>query len=233
MLVVVLSTIAVQQQGILDTQLPSPQIVFTVVAILSMVTHPANMIFTILPKAISARTSANRIEQYLNEHERSFERRTKTQGKPSEDEISMDLRLQNASFSFAPDQANVLHNISLVLSPGVTLCIGKVGHGKTTLVRAILGELMPLVGIAGSYSGPIGYVSQSAWLPSSTIQEAIVGPYTTNILYDPEWYERVIKLCCLGIDISSMPAGHNTVTGSNGSNLSGGQRQRIVSVLGS
>jgi ABC-type bacteriocin/lantibiotic exporter with double-glycine peptidase domain len=201
-----------------------------VVAILSMVTHPANMIFTILPKAISARTSAERIESFLNEPECSIRQHRETQGLTSQIGSEMFSCLENANFSLGQNKSNVLHDISLSLSPGLSICIGKTGHGKTTFVRAILGEILPITGQATPCQGPTGYCSQSVWLPSTTIRAAITGPFAEHFLSADEWYDRVVHICCLDKDILSMAAGHHTEIGSNGSNLSGGQRQRVVSI---
>jgi ABC-type bacteriocin/lantibiotic exporter with double-glycine peptidase domain len=230
MLVLVLSTAAAQSQGMLQPQVLSSRTVFTVVAILSMVTHPANMIFTILPKAISARTSAERIEDFLNEPECSIGQHRETQSPSSQIGSEMVSCLENANFSLGRNKSNVLHDISLSLSPGLNICIGKIGHGKTTLARAILGEISPITGQATPCQGPTGYCSQSVWLPSTTIRAAITGPFAEHSPSTDEWYDRVVNVCCLDKDVMSMAAGHQTEIGSNGSNLSGGQRQRVVSI---
>jgi ABC-type multidrug transport system fused ATPase/permease subunit len=71
--------------------------------------------------------------------------------------------------------------------------------------------------------GTIAYVSQSAWIQSSKVQE--------NILFgkqmDSEKYDRVLELCSLKKDLETFPLGDQTVIGERGINLSGGQKQRV------
>ncbi|KAL6892104.1 P-loop containing nucleoside triphosphate hydrolase protein [Trichoderma evansii] len=63
-----------------------------------------------------------------------------------------------------------------------------------------------------------------SWLPNGTIKEAICG-------FSPEdlqWYNEVVRLCCLDEDISTMPQRDQSMIGIRGLNLSGGQRQRVA-----
>ena len=78
--------------------------------------------------------------------------------------------------------------------------VGKVGSGKSSLLRAILGELRrDGGGIAVSdFPGGIGYVPQEPWLQQGSIRD--------NILfgreYDAQLYERVVLACCLDRDFA-------------------------------
>ncbi|CBI34440.3 unnamed protein product, partial [Vitis vinifera] len=116
-----------------------------------------------------------------------------------------------------------LRNINLVVKPGekVAIC-GEVGSGKSTLLAAILGEVPHVNGIVRVY-GKIAYVSQTAWIPTGTIQE--------NILFgsamDPYRYREAIEKCALVKDLEMLPFGDLTEIGERGVNLSGGQKQRV------
>ncbi|CBI34436.3 unnamed protein product, partial [Vitis vinifera] len=116
-----------------------------------------------------------------------------------------------------------LRNITLVVKPGekVAIC-GEVGSGKSTLLAAVLGEVPHVNGIVRVY-GKIAYVSQTAWIPTGTIQE--------NILFgsamDPYRYREVIEKCALVKDLEMLPFGDLTEIGERGVNLSGGQKQRV------
>ncbi|CBI34438.3 unnamed protein product, partial [Vitis vinifera] len=116
-----------------------------------------------------------------------------------------------------------LRNINLVVKPGerVAIC-GEVGSGKSTLLAAILGEVPHINGIVRVY-GKIAYVSQTAWIPTGTIQE--------NILFgsamDPYRYREAIEKCALVKDLEMLPFGDLTEIGERGVNLSGGQKQRV------
>ncbi|CBI34441.3 unnamed protein product, partial [Vitis vinifera] len=116
-----------------------------------------------------------------------------------------------------------LRNINLVVKPGekVAIC-GEVGSGKSTLLAALLGEVPHVDGIVRVY-GKIAYVSQTAWIPTGTIQE--------NILFgsamDPYRYREAIEKCALVKDLEMLPFGDLTEIGERGVNLSGGQKQRV------
>lgn len=136
------------------------------------------------------------------------------------------------SFGWKKDQA-VLHDLTVdIPRNAVTVVIGPVGSGKSSFLRAILGELIPMSPlIAGPAvgnppgKGGVAYCSQSPWLENGTVRQNILGVS----LYDPKWYDAVISACGLEIDLQALQKGDYTLVGSNGVNLSGGQKQRIVS----
>ena len=208
---------------------------FTTVAILSMVTHPANMIMTIVPRAIASFSSFERIQSYLLNSPNEDRRLIKTELiKPSlatngSNEPEFAIHFGNVALAYRSTSRTVLQDINLQIPRGsVAICAGAVGAGKTTLARAILGELTPQSGRVTVSSKMISYCSQTAWLPNSTIKNVIYGPIPDHTR-DKTWYEQVVKLCCLEQDLKSLPEGDDTVVGNKGMNLSGGQRQRVVS----
>lgn len=109
----------------------------------------------------------------------------------------------------------------------VTLLLGPTGCGKTTLLNAILGELMPFEGSIRITTVTTSYCAQKSWLPSSTIRKAIIG----NVDYDEDWYARTISACALLPDLAALPEGDRSLLGNKGTMLSGGQKQRIVSLI--
>ncbi|KAF2434238.1 P-loop containing nucleoside triphosphate hydrolase protein [Tothia fuscella] len=109
----------------------------------------------------------------------------------------------------------------------LTLVLGPVSAGKTTLLKAVLGEISSYSGgesCIGMKSPLMGFCSQTPWIQNTTIQRTIVGPNE----YDREWYLKVLWLCELEEDIANMPDGDETKTCSRGFTLSGGQRHRIA-----
>lgn len=70
----------------------------------------------------------------------------------------------------------------------------------------------------------MAYVSQQAWIMNQTVRN--------NILFGMEFkqhkYDRVLRVCELGSDLSILPAGDGTEIGEKGINLSGGQKQRLA-----
>lgn len=196
---------------------------FTTTALLGLVTHPANMIMTIIPQAIGSLAAFERIQMYLLQPPRLDQRLTpppKSQDSPA---IQMeDVTIQG---NVTPSMPPILRNVHLVVDKGATVIVsGPVGSGKTTLVRALIGEAPTTSGMISVSSKRIGYCEQSPWLPGGTLKEAVCG----FMAEDSRWYRHVIRICCLDDDISALPHGDDTLIGSRGLNLSGGQRQRVA-----
>lgn len=117
----------------------------------------------------------------------------------------------------------------------LTLVAGRVGSGKTTLVRALLGLLpasdgqvfwngQPVADTAAFFTPPVSsYACQVPVLLGDSIRR--------NILLgmaDGEHLQRAIGLAVLESELSAMHEGLETVTGSRGARLSGGQAQRMA-----
>jgi ATP-binding cassette subfamily C (CFTR/MRP) protein 1 len=216
---VLFAIIAAVQGRHLDTETA-----FTTMAILSMVTHPANMVMTIVPRAIGTLAAFDRIQTFLlrpslHDHRLVTDDRTKlieTQPDPA-------ILIQNVTIS---TEQPILEDINLGIAPGSFVVIsGPVGSGKSSLLRTILGEMTLSQGTIEILSRRIAYCGQRPWLPNGSIREAIQGP-TEQV--DDKWYQEVVERCCLSHDFNSLPDGDETIIGSRGLNLSGGQRQRVV-----
>ncbi|CAH2076394.1 unnamed protein product, partial [Iphiclides podalirius] len=119
----------------------------------------------------------------------------------------------------------MLKEISLEIAKGELLGIaGNVGSGKTSLLHAILGEMLKTNGdlqIPENLNS-FGYVSQQSWLVRGTIRD--------NILfgkpYDEVKFRSVVDACALTEDLNIL--GWNAYIGEGGCTLSGGQRTRIA-----
>lgn len=105
------------------------------------------------------------------------------------------------------------------------MLIGPVASGKSTLLQALLGEIVQMRGEVWYHSSDIAFCGQQPWLMNTSIRNSILGACEM----DETWYETVLDACDLAEDIQGMPNGDNTLTGSSGIALSGGQKQRIVS----
>ncbi|XP_072451112.1 ATP-binding cassette sub-family C member 5-like isoform X4 [Chiloscyllium punctatum] len=122
-----------------------------------------------------------------------------------------------------PKLQSVLHNINLTVEQGklVGIC-GSVGSGKSSLISAVLGQLILLEGTV-AVRGTFAYVAQQAWLLNATLRDNIL----FGKKYEEERYNNVLEACCLYPDLEALPCGDMTEIGERGANLSGGQRQRI------
>ncbi|KAK2028383.1 ABC transporter [Colletotrichum zoysiae] len=217
----VLFVLVAQINGsVLDTETA-----FTTTAILGLVTHPANMVMSIVPQAIGSLAAFERIQLYLLQLPRQDQRQYLKETDNATTNMSAAIAMDNVDIRPDPKAPLILTKVSIVVNrASLVVCSGPTGSGKTTLAKAILGEIAPVCGSISLTSKRIGYCDQSPWLPNGTLKSAICG-YST---YEPNWYEEVVRLCCLEEDISALPDGHETMIGSRGLNISGGQRQRVA-----
>ncbi|XP_037378619.1 ATP-binding cassette sub-family C member 8 isoform X1 [Talpa occidentalis] len=153
-------------------------------------------------------------------------------------------------FTWTPDGIPTLSNITIRIPRGqLTMIVGQVGCGKSSLLLATLGEMQKISGavfwnsslpdsepgedssperepVADSdvrKRGPVAYASQKPWLLNATVEENI----TFESPFNKQRYKTVIEACSLQPDIDILPHGDQTQIGERGINLSGGQRQRI------
>lgn len=214
---------------------------FTTMAILSMVTHPANMVMTIVPRVVAAFAGFERIQAYLLRP--SLQASRGILPKPTLNKLSWDPTSGHLTKSSPAIQIRqlrighkqlILDNINIEVAAGsLTIISGATGSGKSTLLRAILGEIVPAHGAISVSTRQIAYCAQKPWLPSGTIKQVIYGPtgiYGASDQDDENWYYEVTNICCLTHDLDSLLDGDQTQIGSRGLNLSGGQRQRVVGV---
>ncbi|GJJ74307.1 hypothetical protein EMPS_06665 [Entomortierella parvispora] len=116
-----------------------------------------------------------------------------------------------------------LKDIHLDVTRGSLVAIvGPVGSGKSSLLQAIVGNMMKSRGdvVRGA---TISYASQTPWIQNATVRN--------NILFDTplqeERYWKVVKACCLEHDLEHLKYGDQTEIGERGINLSGGQKARL------
>ncbi|KAK7213111.1 hypothetical protein V2G26_020289 [Clonostachys chloroleuca] len=134
------------------------------------------------------------------------------------------ITISQASFQ-SDDGLPVLHDIHLKIPQGAfTIITGRVGCGKTSLLKAIVGEIVPGTGYVSVLDHRIGYCDQTPWVQNTSIKANIVGQSPL----DDKWFSQVVQCCALDEDLAIFPLGDQTFVGSNGVALSGGQRQRVA-----
>jgi ABC-type multidrug transport system fused ATPase/permease subunit len=121
------------------------------------------------------------------------------------------------------ERVEVLRNMSFDVKAGsLVTVVGPVGSGKSSLVAAVLGELVTLTGSVSS-SGRVAYAPQLPWIMNATVRDNILFERP----YDKERYEWVLDACCLRADLEQLPSADYTEIGERGITLSGGQKQRV------
>uniref|UniRef100_A0A674DRZ9 ATP-binding cassette, sub-family C (CFTR/MRP), member 9 n=1 Tax=Salmo trutta TaxID=8032 RepID=A0A674DRZ9_SALTR len=150
----------------------------------------------------------------------------------------------NSGFFTWGSNLSTLSDINICIPTGqLTMIVGQVGCGKSSLLLAMLGEMQTLSGkvywsglvlnkhqICERTSGPkdwnrysVGYATQKSWLLNATVEDNI----TFGSPFNKQRYKTVIDACSLQPDVDLLPFGDQTEIGERGINLSGGQRQRI------
>ncbi|ELW70759.1 ATP-binding cassette sub-family C member 8 [Tupaia chinensis] len=127
-------------------------------------------------------------------------------------------------FTWTPDGLPTLSNITIRIPRGqLTMIVGQVGCGKSSLLLATLGEMQKVSGavfwnspdretVADSdvrKRGPVAYASQKPWLLNATVEENI----TFDSPFNKQRYKTVIEACSLQPDIDILPHGDQTQIG--------------------
>ena len=116
-----------------------------------------------------------------------------------------------------------LRDVNIRIPHGsLTVIVGNVGAGKTSLLSGILGEMKRRRGHV-YLSGSVGYCAQSAWIQNASVKDNIL----FGLPLDQRRYDEVVRVCELTNDLAILPAGDLTEIGERGVNLSGGQKARV------
>lgn len=129
------------------------------------------------------------------------------------------------SLTEADREILTLKNINVSIPKGtLAAVVGPVGCGKSSLVSALLNDMLKLSGHV-SVCGSIAYHAQNPWILNATIKENII--FGAEKPYDDALFQRVIEMSALGPDLATLAGGLQTEIGEKGINLSGGQKARI------
>ncbi|EFY95497.2 ABC transporter, transmembrane domain, type 1 [Metarhizium robertsii ARSEF 23] len=144
--------------------------------------------------------------------------------RPSLDPSIPAVAIESATFTVG-ENVKVLADISMVFPRGtVSMIVGRVGCGKSSLLKAIAGELSLARGRLVADVSSMAYCDQTPWLQNCSIRDNIAAQSPL----DEAWLHTVIEACALDEDISMLPARDFTIVGSGGVALSGGQKQRVA-----
>lgn len=152
-------------------------------------------------------------------------------------ELKGRIEFREVTFSYPDAASPALDNVSFTIEPGERVAIlGRIGSGKTTIAKLILGLYQPdkgavlIDGVDVRQIDPIdlrrhlGVVLQDVWLMSGTVRQNIA------MGFDQASDAAVLKAAQVaGVEdfISQHPHGYGLRVGERGEGLSGGQRQSI------
>uniref|UniRef100_M4ASS9 ATP-binding cassette, sub-family C (CFTR/MRP), member 9 n=1 Tax=Xiphophorus maculatus TaxID=8083 RepID=M4ASS9_XIPMA len=155
----------------------------------------------------------------------NYEQPSRRAMRPTETE-DVAVKVSNGSFTWGNNQLT-LSDISIRIPTGqLTMIVGQVGCGKSSLLLAMLGEMQAIDGRvywSNKNRNSVAYAAQKSWLLNATVEDNI----TFGSPFNKQRYKAVIDACSLQPDIDLLPFGDQTEIGERGINLSGGQRQRI------
>ncbi|KAG1650730.1 Multidrug resistance-associated protein 1 [Nymphon striatum] len=145
----------------------------------------------------------------------------------SSDDFLSTVTVHDGTFKWSySDSLPVLQNINITVPSGkLTMIVGSIGSGKSSILAALMGELYTDQGrVEWFLENEVAFAPQKPWLINASLKD--------NILFGKPYYHKryqnVIQACALKPDIDLLPNGDQTEIGEKGINLSGGQKQRIA-----
>jgi len=149
-----------------------------------------------------------------------------------------DIEFKDVDFSYPEQGQTALRNVSLKIRAGEHVAIlGRVGSGKTTLEKLILGLYRPTSGAVlvdgidlrqldpAELRRNIGYVPQDVTLFYGSLRDNLTISSTTA---DDAAVLRAAKVGGIIDFVNNHPKGFDMTVGERGESLSGGQRQAVA-----
>lgn len=195
---------------------------------------PLAQIVALLMQYQNARMALTSLEQ-------TMERPTERSGEAAfvhRPEIRGDIEFRDVTFAYAGQDEPALKNVSFRIRPGEhVVVIGRVGSGKTTLQKLMLGLYAPASGAVlvdgvdlrqldpADLRRNVGYVEQDTLLFYGSLREniAIGAPYA-----DDRTIIEAAEVGGLTEFINRHSQGFDMIIGERGETLSGGQRQGVA-----
>jgi len=226
----VLALLWLGSQGIAAGTLSAPELVSLLLYGL-LLTHPVSQLAGVYGQVQSARGSASRLMELLNES------REPDSGSRPLSAIRGEICFESVAFAY-PGRPPVLNALDWRIRAGETVAItGPNGAGKSTLAHLVMRFIDPDAGritLDGvdlrevslqDLRAAIGLVSQNVLLFNASVAYNIgYGRYAAS----QEQIEQAARAAHAHEFISRLPQGYDTVIGDEGIRLSGGQKQRIA-----
>ena len=149
-----------------------------------------------------------------------------------------DIEFKDVDFNYPEQDMAALRNVSLKIRAGEHVAIlGRVGSGKTTLEKLILGLYQPTSGAVlvdgidlrqldpAELRRNVGYVPQDVTLFYGTLRENLT---ISSTAADDAAVLRAAQVGGIIDFVNSHPKGFDMLVGERGESLSGGQRQAVA-----
>lgn len=195
---------------------------------------PLGQVAGLMMQYQNARTSLNSIDNYMKmpverSQDKEYVSRPNLQGA---------IEFRNVSFSYPGSKQPVLSNLSLKLAAGERVgIIGRIGSGKSTLEKLVLGLYQPTEGAVlvdgvdvrqidpSDLRRAIGHVPQDPMLFYGSLKHNLLigAPFASE-----DDMLRAAHLAGVNEFADQHPDGYDMPIGERGESLSGGQRQSIA-----
>jgi ATP-binding cassette subfamily B protein len=152
--------------------------------------------------------------------------------------VDGEIRLEDVTFRYAPETADVLRGVDLTIHAGETFAlVGPTGAGKSTIAKLVTRFYDPTTGqvlIDGhdlrdvtieSLRRQLGVVPQEPFLFNDTVRANLTFADSDA---DGAEVEEAVRLVGLDDLVSRLPEGLDTVVHERGSSLSSGERQLLA-----
>ncbi|KAK4164429.1 canalicular multispecific organic anion transporter 1 [Cladorrhinum sp. PSN259] len=201
--------------------------IFTSMSYILLLASPLTTLFQNVPGLLVALACFARIQEFLEKDARvDFREERKLPQGNEKRPLGPSMQIKG-SFGWKKDSL-AIKDIELGIPDAcLTIVVGPVASGKSTLCKALLGDVPVQDGqllMEQWAARKIGYCDQTPYLSNATIRENIVG----FSLFNQERYDEVIEATMLRPDLEILPQGDGTKIGSSGITLSGGQKQRVA-----
>lgn len=195
---------------------------------------PVSQIAQVLGRLNISLQGYGRINEFMKVTSREEEARAYVERK----ELTGSISTQNLTFRYPESQTKLFDNLSFEIKEGQKVAVlGKIGSGKSSLVRILLGLYLPddgLVMVGGTNVSQIrpedmranfGIVHQNVALFSGTIRDNIALGVDD---YKDEFLVKVAEVSGIMDWLGKLPNGFDYEVSEGGKELSGGQRQTVA-----
>ncbi|KAF4984521.1 hypothetical protein FZEAL_317 [Fusarium zealandicum] len=205
--------------------------IFPSMAYMMLLAGPLTSLFQNVPGLMSAIACLGRIDAYVQKESRVDRRIMPQQVSFSHDKFDEAkqvpaMEVKGGNYGWVAEHY-ILKDINMKIPlSSLTIIVGPVASGKSTLLKALLGETTFSSGTItlGANFRRIGYCDQTPFLFNDTIRANIVG----YAQFDSTRYQQVLHSSVLEPDLKQLPQGDRTNIGGSGISLSGGQKQRLA-----